>query len=300
MRAPVSFGYLRPATERIDGGRWSVVTADGTAARDDGTLPGWDYFTPIKVERVLTIDVEGIRRDCALGPEARVRGVLAWHSTLTNIRGAVMADVEGANTISLRADLESTQLGGVLTLQVQLVVGVPSAGTSLLSPNRAASVLWAEETRIILEGEGQRFPMLPLDFAAAGVGGGRQSSGWCLEGTNAELSSSGTGSLRLLLNTSNPTIRTLLDTPEDLQSVVVQRFLLYDVYRQLVMCALHQDDLQDGMDWEAGTFGDLLATCVHRLFGPQRLDSLRGEYLEEPSEFEARLQAQLRFLDGAV
>ena len=218
---------------------------------------------------------------------------------MTNVRGATAVDIADEST-TLRAELEPTQLGGTLTLQTKLVLGSVGGGTSLLSPNRPACVLWSEETRITLEGEGQRFPILPLDFVTAGIGGGRPSSGWFLEGANAELSASGIGSLRLLLNTSNPTILALLRAPDDVQSVLVQRFLLYDVYRQLVMCALQEEDLHDGMDCEAGTFGDLLLTSIRRIFGSQRLDSLRGEYRDEPGEFEARLQARLRFLDGAA
>lgn len=263
-----------------------------------GVLPGWDYFTPVQVERELTVDMPGLRADCGLPSDARVSAVLGWHSSLTGIRGAAAFDVAESDATIVRVELEPTQLGGSLTLQSKLVLATSAEGRSVLSPHRAGCLLWSEETRIILEGEGHRFPILPLDFISAGIGGGRSSSGWYLEGTNEDLSSSGVGSLRLLVNTSNPVILNLLTDPGDIQAVAIQQFMQYDVYRQLVMAALHNDDLLDGLEHEAGTLGELLATTVRRIFDAQRLDSLRGDYSQQPGEFEALLQARLRFLDA--
>ena len=65
MRAPVSFGYLRPTAGRVTGSSWSVTSSDGSAAQG-GVLPGWDYFTPVHVERDLRVDLDGVRRTVPL------------------------------------------------------------------------------------------------------------------------------------------------------------------------------------------------------------------------------------------
>lgn len=299
MRAPVSLGYLTPALDHVRAGPWSVSSANGQTLTANGVLQGWDYFTPVHVERELTVDLRAIRRDCGLPDASVISGVLAWNSSLTNVRGAASTEITEIPTTTLHLDLDPTCLGGTLTVHSRLVLARSHPGVSRLAPRRAGSILWSDEIRIVLEGEGQRFPLWPLDFVKGGVGGGRAESGWCLQGTTADLSSSGIGSLRLLLNSENPAVRNLLDAPESTSSARLQQFLHYDVVRQLVMAALHSEDLASGLEYEAGTLGDLLIRIASRVFAGRPLDSLRGEYRDWPGEFEAELQGRLRFLEQA-
>jgi hypothetical protein len=150
-----------------------------------------------------------------------------------------------------------------------------------------------------LEGEGGRFPVLPIDFTAAGIAGGQKSGAWALMCDSRDLSASGAGSVRMLLNTAHPTIRALLEDPDSPNVPAVQEFLRYDTARQLLTLALTDEELSDAVSYEEGTLGELLISIVRTIFPARNLEALRGDWRSFPGELEAEIQARLRFLEAS-
>lgn len=296
MRAPVSLGFLAPEDKRLRAGSW-FISASGDVLTDPGAIADWDYFTPMTISLQLEADLTGALEDSRLSTDAELAGVITWHSSWTNLRGASKPHriVDGMNSLVL--ELPPEQLGGRLTLECRVVLSRLGSKRDSLAPYRPGSTLWSDEIRVTLEGEGARFPVLPIDFPQAGIGGGLEKAAWALTFETRDLSASGAGSVKLLLNTAHPSVRTLLDNPGALESKALQEFLRYDTARQLFVVALTDEELADGIPYEEGTLGELLATFIRRMFPSRRLESLRGDWNIAPGELEAELQARLRFLE---
>ncbi len=218
-------------------------------------LPNWDYLTPISVTRDIEVDLQGLLSDCALAPDALAGATICWHSTRTNLRGAIEVTAlnDGPNTVT--GVIDGTLLGGRLTLDTKVVLMRPGSGSAPMAPRRPGSTLWAKTTRFDLEGTDARFPVLPLSFSASGIAGGRKGA-WALVVENPDLSSLAVGSLRLYLNTDHPAIGSLLDSADSPENRWVQEFLRYDTARQLVTAALANDELRTGIEYDSGYAAD--------------------------------------------
>jgi hypothetical protein len=296
MRAPVSLGFRTPEDKRIRAGGWIIVTPGGQELESPESVPDWDYFMPLHIERDIEVDVGGVRADCGLDGRATVVGAVAWHSSWTNLRGCTPAIPirDGVNTLS--ADLPGEVLGGRLTIESCLLLGTTIHQSPSLAPYRGGSTLWTDSLRVTLEGTGGRFPVLPLSFAASGVAGGRTGC-WALVLETTDLSASGPGSLRLLLNTDHPAITLLLGAADSAEARWLHEFLRFDTTRQLLEFALANDQLVTDAAYDEGTLGELLASLLKRLFPYRDLESLRSDWRTAPGELQAELQARLRFLE---
>jgi hypothetical protein len=273
-----------------------VTMPGGRELESPDSAPDWDYFTPLHIERDIEVDLRGLKADCGLDDQAIIAGVVTWHSSWTNLRGCTPpAPIrDGLNTLAL--ELPGEVLGGRLTIESRLILGAAVHSGLSLAPHRAASTLWAESHRVTLEGTGGRFPVLPLSFAASGIAGGRAGL-WALILETTDLSAAGVGSLRLLLNTDHPALRSLLSERDSADVRWLQEFLRFDTTRQLLEFALANDELATDADYDEGTLGELLASVVKRLFPHRDLEDLRGDWRIAPGELQAELQARLRFLD---
>lgn len=296
MRAPVSLGFRTPETGRMGVRRWVVSAQHGGEYERPDVIPDWDYFTPLGIECVLDVQLGHALADCGLDGGSLLAAILGWHSSWTNMRGgsAPVRLLEGQNTVTLT--LPGELLGGRLTLDCRVVLADAGQSSHPLAPHRVGSTLWSESIRIGLEGAGGRFPVLPVDFTVVGIAGGQASGAWALMCDSRDLAASGVGSIRMLLNTAHPAIRTLLETPDVPTALLVQEFLRYDTARQLLTLALTDDELSDGVDYEEDTLGKLLITFVKAMFPARDLETLRGDWRSFPGEFEAEIQARLRFM----
>jgi hypothetical protein len=259
-------------------------------------VPDWDYFTQVVVDRQLIVDLDGLRRDCRLGEDAQIAGVITWHSSWTNLRGTgeVHNLENGENSLSVA--LPGEQLGGRLTLDARVLLHSNVSVESRISPHRRGSTLWVDTTRIDLEGAGARFPVVPVPFERVGLAGGRARAAWALVIESHDLAASGAGSLRLYVNSSHERVRRILEDPQAGDVRDLREMVHYDVARQLLLLALRHDDLEDGDAYEDGTLGSLLLGLLQRNFPERDLETLRGDLRLAPGELEAELQARMGFL----
>lgn len=294
MKGAVSLGYLTPRPQALRPGPWIVITSAGITLQHPSSIPDWDYLTDLRVVRNLDIDLATARTDCGLDPTAEVRASIIWHATVSGrsgVRGASrpVALVEGAN--QLEVALDGGLLGGTLNLGVRVMLGHPSGTPAELAPRRVGSVLWSDDTtRVVLEGAGTRFPVVPVSFAESGIAGGRRAA-WCFSIMSSDPSDSGTGSIRLYLNSDHERIQRYLAEPDQTAAEQFAVGLRFAVTRLLVTAALRNPDLDMDVEYDAGSLGELLTSLLRQLFPGRPIESLRGDLATDPGEFEAELQA---------
>jgi hypothetical protein len=154
--------------------------------------------------------------------------------------------------------------------------------------------MWSDEHRLELEGAGSRFPVVPIDFAANGIAGGRRGA-WALMIDGDDLTANALGSLRLFLNTSHPRISALFSMPEQESSRQYLAMIHYDITRQLLHFALQQKEFNLGGRYEPDSLGAVLERIVIPL--QQSLGELRARYTSDPGELEAEFQAVTGLVD---
>ena len=291
MTSPVSYGFLRPNAKRIEAGGWTVVTPDGQSQENPEIIPDWDYFTDIRVVRSLHLDLPGLLEDCGLASGSSIGAVLTWQSSWTGLRGAttLVPLLNGENSLEL--PITGEQLGGRLTVSANVVLA-EAKKEHPLAPSRAGSTLWSDSTRVALEGTGSRFPIVPVPFAESGLAGGRLGA-WYLSMEMLDLTASGSGSLRLYLNSSHPGVQEMLAHPASPPSARLAEFIHYDIARQLVVQALLHDELDDQTVYEPDSLADMLLALLARLFPDRDLRTLQGDYRTAPGELEAEIQGRL-------
>lgn len=294
MTAPISFGFLRPSPEVVEAGPWTVTGSGIEAASDPEVVPDWDHFTDLRVARSLEIDLPGLLRECDLDERSTLYGIITWQCSWTKLRGGGPPSPlrDGVNTLEL--DLDGRLLGGRLTLEARIVLGDAVAGGPL-SPELPGSLLWSEPHRVTLEGIGARFPTVPISFAESGIAGGHNGA-WALTVDSSDLAASGSGHIRLYLNSDHPAIRALIDQPDAPQSVTLQQMIRYDLARQLFTVALHHEDFDDQQTYEDDTLGQVLGDLTGDLFPGRTLQELRGNHRISPGELEAEIQARVGLL----
>lgn len=294
MRSPISYGFLRPKASRVRAGAWRVTPYGQEELLDPESLPNWDYFTDIQVAQTLQVQLAGIREDCRLSPTSTIKGLVLWHSQWTGLRGASSPQIlrEGSN--DLETLVPAHLVGGRLTIESRIVLGQAVAPLDVLAPHRPGSTLLALIHRIALEGAGTRFPIVQIPFSTSGIAGGRGAA-WMLDIDIADLGSSGSGSVRLFLNSEHASIVALLTKPDSAQSKSLHQFLHLDVARQMFIAAMTSSELTESTSYEEDSLGEMLINTVDRLFPDRELKALQGDYKVSPGEVEAELQARVGF-----
>ena len=288
MNSYVSVGYLQPQPDRVIPGE--IQFAAGGHQPDARRMPDWHYLSDVSVQWPLSVDLPGIKRDCELPDDAQVGAVLSWRSDRTNLRSSipVMPVLAGENM--LQAMIPGSTLGGTLAIEVALVLQRPGTTISPLAPSRSGALLWSKSEQLVLEGSGGRFPTISTDFAAEGIVGDSMGL-WYLEISDSDLQANCTTALTLYINSANPSIQDVLIAGATRNSQLV-KFMMYDVYRQLMTTAVRHDEFDDRLKYDRGSLGDMLVTLLRIFFPGKDIGQLRRDFELDASEVEAELLAR--------
>lgn len=258
-------------------------------------LGGWDPTVDLRLRRSMTIHDTTIRREAGLGGTASIACVVAWRSPETTLRGpAWRAGVEGDGTVVAEIEVPGSMIGDRVELTTQIVLRRGGPGDARLAARTSGSVLWSDVAMLRVAGDGGRFPMEWLDFAAAGWL--PEGAAWYLEWSPDQPEMPAMGSIRLYLNSGHPPLcEALAANPPLAQHRALREALRYDVARQLILGAIGADE----ETWDAAASDpESTAAAVNRLmrmtFPHESLSSLRLRRSEPLARLEARLQAGLR------
>lgn len=294
MRTPVAPTYLVPTGDCVEASAW---TDEGGAVIGE-SVDHWDPATELRFTRAVTVDLDAVREQCRLGPDAAFALIATWRAPTRTRLGDVGDLVELGNLGGLvRAPVTVTipgrESGGRLDLTTRLVMRSAGTDASPISPRRPGTVLWTETDRVALEGSAARFPMAATDFTVlARVPDG---AAWFIEWDPQDLEAPVLGGLRLLLNSEHPRIVSAVRTAsDDPAAPIVRSMIECDVARHLVRTALDNETfLRTAEGFPDESVGRLLIDLVAMVWPGIPLPALRARALQDPARIDAEVQAAL-------
>ncbi|HND33337.1 MAG TPA: hypothetical protein PLA94_25235 [Myxococcota bacterium] len=278
---------------------WNLLFQSGPRPLGE-SLDHWDPSTDLLLRRKFRVDVDGLRADCRLPPQAELRLVATWHSLGTTLRSVgerTVLPTSGAYSGQVSLSIPADQLGGDLRLKLTicLATALPSRPVTAF---RAGSVLWEDEREVRLEGGSSRFPMEDISFSEAGwqfpVG-----AAWRLIWEEEDLELPFLGSVRLYLNRDHAMIRELIEQPEQRTSRIVASLLQFEVARSLLKGALASENYRARKEpWPEDSVGKVVERLLKAHFKDQSPEGLRTLQAKQPDQWESLLQARLGLLVG--
>jgi hypothetical protein len=289
----VALPHLPAADDAVELVRF-VVRCQGQELVAPEFVPDWDAEVPLSLDAEIELDLDAVLASAGLAPGSVVGGLLRWHAQFgSGLRGASTPVPlrDGATTLTI--DLDGSLLGGILQVDVLVVLMEAAEHGHPLCARRFGSLLWESRRKVRLEGAGSRFPVSQVSFGETGLAGGLTGA-WALHFESQDLHDSGIGNLRLYLNTDHPAVQDYLDAPDDVSWM--SAVLRQDVLRQMVLQAIHHEELDLDAAYPSDSMGELLAMTVRRNFPYSTLDEVRAMSRNSPGEFEASLQGRSGFL----
>lgn len=293
MKTPPAPPYLLPSDDAVVVEPWR--TEDGSEIGD--RLEHWDPYTDIVLVQVVTVDIDGVRTACQLGPDSALAVTASWVSSRTRLgaegRTVELGTLGGRVRAFVEVRVPGVISGGRLDLRTRLVLRHSGSDPSPISPTRPGAILWTQGSRIDLEGSAARFPVTPADFTLSPRL--PDNGAWALEWNPEALGDPVLGSMRLLVNSCEESlIAAIRSGSPDPRATLLRSFITYDVARSLVYGALRNAALVEQPDrFEDGSVGrmlvELLASCWPGI--PVVVLAARGR--DDPARLEAELQAYL-------
>lgn len=292
MKTARATPYLLPPDSAVAAQPWCI--ADGVEIGE--RVDHWDPFTNLDLVRVLQVDLDGVRSSCALPDDAAFAVATTWSSNRTRITGdgsvVEFGTLRGLAQTALTISVPGSLSGGRLVLRTRLVLRHPGGSPSSISPRRLGAILWNEERHVALEGGAARFPITAADFKT--IRHYPDAAGWILDWDSDELDAPVLGGMRLLVNTSHESMPDMLRSgSSDPRAAIWRSFVTFDVARSLVAGALGNDRFVDDPEtFEEGTVGRMLFELITMCWPGAQFSALRSRAVDDPSLFNAELQAR--------
>lgn len=286
--------YLTPRDDRITVEQWTQQV-DGHLIQLEQRLPGWDPGSDIYVRSEVSVDVEGIYRDCRLEGNAELRLVLLWESPGTKLRGSgSKTDFSHATdrmTALLTAHIDGKLLADRLHLYVKLLFVNPGSTHHGLLPRVAGSILLdLPPYEVQLEGDGARFPIEIIDFRSASL---PHNAGWFLSWEPDDLEQPLLRDVRLYINSQHSQIVSAIRDMRP-EANNIREALRLDVAQTLVRGVLDNEDFSQNPDrYASGTIGAAVRAMVRLYFEGYQVDGMRT-LLRSPHWFSAHLQDKIK------
>lgn len=291
MRTPAGTPYLLPPEGSVIVRPWS--SSDGTEIGD--RLEHWDPFTDLNLVRVVEIDLDAVRNACSVGQDATFAVTATWSCNTTRLGGDGPVVELGVYRGCVRATstllIPGAMAGGRLTLLTRLVLRHPGDQFSPISPKHTGCTLWTDKTQTALEGGAARFPITAADFTQ--ISRYPNDAAWVLDWDSDDLDAPVLGNLRLLVNSSHPTLPDLLRSGSvDPRARATRSFLIFDVARTLVAGALRNDRfVENSAMFDDGSVGRMLADLLAMCWPGVPTTALRSRSIDETPRFDAEMQA---------
>lgn len=274
-------------------GPWIVAVDSGAPRPLTPVLAGWDYNSTLDFSCEFHVDMDAIRRETRLPPQARVEIAAVIDCPTVNHRWVGQRHLlPGDGTLSsmFHVTIPAGEVADALMLERQIVLCERLKAEAPV-PRRPGAILASDDspTKVTLEGDGGRFPIELADF---GRSWGCAEALWILDLDLTDPSRAFLGAARLYMNREHPVVRELLSGDSgrchDLEST-----LMWDVKRQMVERAVDAG-LPIGPDDEQGTVGAVLWSLIHHDLGFDDLSEAKSMMAHDRERFEGRLQSHAR------
>jgi len=258
-------------------------------------LPEWDSATDLRLERHMRLNIAAIWSACGLAEDDAIAVVAEWSSEGTSLRGCSAPAVTGYRR---QADLQvvvscsGSEQGQALTLRTRIILhAAGSLAESPLAPRRPGSILWSESARVLLEGQGSRFPMETVNFE--NLPGIPRHAGWHLAWSPLDPHLAISAAARLQINQSNqPVLDAVTAAQPDDRQQLVRRIVYWDVARRMITGMLDNPEfLGKAGAYEEGTLGAAVTTMISLHLPNESVEGLRAVRESNPDLYDTILQA---------
>ncbi|MDX3662884.1 hypothetical protein PV646_36770 [Streptomyces sp. ID05-26A] len=291
--------YRTPGDEAVKAQQWMLVV-DGEGLDLPEALPDWDYQMSLRLRNEVHIDLDAVYASTGLPSDVRLSLVVVWTATGSGLRGTaqrISLSGGGAHNVELDIELSGTQLGGLLTLDTQLVLAEASDTGAVAAPRRGGSVLWTSKRTLHLQGDAPQFPIAVVDFEPTPL---PADAAWHVQ-LSDELNTATMGALLLLVNEQKKAVVTAFQnaaSPRPIDKVYLSAAYA-DIARTMIEHALADPDFGDESDYAEDSLGATLQNLLSNLFPHESVQHLRRRRDQFPSLFATEVQAAVSIFEEA-
>lgn len=291
--------YRTPGDEAVKAQQW-VLVVEGQTFDLPEELPDWDYQTNLALRNEVHVDLDAVYASTGLTPDAKLSLVVVWTATGSGLRGTaerIPLSGGGAHTIEIDIELSGTQLGGLLTLDTQLVLAESRENGAIATPRRGGSILWTHRRTLHLQGDASQFPIAVVDFASTQL---PAESAWHVQ-LSGEMNTATMGALLLLINEQKKSVVTAFQnaaSPRAIDKVYLSAAYA-DIARTMVEHALADPDFDLDTDYAEDSLGATLQSLLSGLFPGISVGHLRQRREQSPNLFATEIQAAVNIFEEA-
>lgn len=302
MPTVISPTWLTPDQDQVDVGPWIAMVAGAeTVIVHDGHLSDWDPRQEILLRRVVRIQ-PGFAGQCGLGIGCRLWITASWQVHEAPLGGSSdpmpIELGKGNDSCEITMRIPAGEAAGSISLRCLILLASPGSGADALAAKSEGQLLWDGDggrpsgTVFRVSGDSALFPILPMDFSTdISLASG---AAWQLRWLDPEpsLDAQISSSLRILVNTSIPSIHAMCSS-HDHASSLLRSVLKADIVRQLLRRLLRDPAIiKPHAHYARGSLGALLWSLLISLHGPAPDPaSVRQADLDDPEASWAGIQA---------
>lgn len=294
MRSQVAFPFLTLNMDAVRATPWQISVNGEEFVQCGEFLESWDAATLIELRRQIIIDPDIARM--LLGyhdetPDLELvlsvgtgKGRFPRHQILVRAWSAK----EAYSGVDVLIKLDSAQISSVIDLKFEVVIRSVGSMISRLSPRSAGCRVWHDRLRIIVDGDGARFPIEASPFSNFFGSQMASQAPWMLYWVPGDWNRDFLGACRLLLNTETPLV---LKRIEEAEPFALQT-LMADVITQIAERFVTDEEIEDLVDsFEPGSLGAQVWTWLKQAWPDNDLSLIRSIQQTNPGVFRAALTA---------
>lgn len=299
---------LPDETPLVQPGAWERVDGPRPLPFECDLSDHWDYNTPVRMRRSLTLDWSEAMTACALPEETELRASAIWSTSFQHGRASgrqlvgtsTPIRLDRANPVGcIELDLPSPELAARVEIRTVLTLVSRPEGAAGVGASRPGSRLWGDQLRIVLEGQGARLPVCQVSFKDRPERFGGSRAAWMVHISRSALNQHVSAGVVVFLNADNAENLPLSGDTSPLQRTLM-RLLQADVARQLLEHALEEEDFLAEANYEEETLGASVLRLLDRVFPDMSVPDVGEVYRTRRSYFQARLQHTLDVLGGGT
>lgn len=278
--------YRTARGDEVHWGTWSAELDNSAPINLTDRLPGWDYQSSVTFRTRVGVDWDGLSRTIGVDDSGpfRLVAVVDCPATSRRLVSSLPVRTDGGDAV-VSVEVPRGTIAEFVTLYAALVAASDVAGDSSVGGGfrAGARIAQSPDFRVILEGDGSRFPTEAISFGRLGL----EPALWSIRMAAVDLDSSFLSSTRLLVNSDIPEAQPLI-AGEDGRLL---HLLQMDIARQIVGFASEvagEESLQD--DWEGGTIGDTARHLAEDVLDSD-LPAVVSLMSSDPDRFERLLQS---------
>lgn len=297
------YPYLTPVPTNILFGEWQLA-ANGVSEPLGKILANWDPAIILEASINVKLSYAAILKDCGFSNDVRLRILPMWKSEGTFLKGhGEFVDLyslgsQDEQSLDLHINVSGIDVSESIDLWVQLILLESRVKKSNPFSAQLPGSILAQSVphRVIVEGEGPRFPIEIIDFSNTYY---PSNAGWYFHWDSGDLFQSVLGGVRLYINAKHERVVKAV-TAEHAEDFDIREAIRYDIARLLINGALSNDEFIMNADvFPSGSVGAAVRSMLGVYFPEIDFVQLQSK-IARPELFEADLQERLQIFQQRI